>query len=710
MAQIQQTRPLEITTPLGDDVLLFHRMTATEELGRLFRFELNLLSEEPDITFDDILGQAITVRLTLPGDKQRFFNGHVSRFSQEGTLDEYYVYTMTVHPWLWFLTRTADCRIFQEKSVPDIIKEVFRDHGFTDYEEALSGNYRTWEYCVQYRETDFNFVSRLMEQEGIYYYFKHEKDKHVMVLADSVSSHEPYPDYEKMPFFPPDEKLRRERDHIYSWNVTQEIQPGVYALEEYDFTRPKADMLVKSTIKRQHSHAALEIFDYPGEYPDTGDGEGYARARIEELQAQYEQAQAVGNARGLAVGSLFELTDYPREDQNREYLIVSATHQMVSEAYASGSSTGSGADYTCTFTALHSKQPYRPARITPKPVVQGPQTAKVVGPSGDEIHTEKYGRVKVSFHWDRYSKSDETSSCWVRVAQLWAGKQWGGIHIPRIGQEVIVEFLEGDPDHPIITGRVYNNDNMPPYELPANATQSGIKSRSSKGGSAENFNEFRFEDKKGEELVYLHAEKDYGIVVENDRAESIGRDRSLEVGRDKSETVQRDKSIHVTGAHTEQIQKNMTVNVAANLTETVAINYAETVGAAMELTVGGALAISAGAAMAETVGAGKAQSIGGSLSQNVGKSATESIGENLTVTIGKDYNQTIKGDHQKIVKKDHAVQAKKILITAEDQITIKSGKAEINMKKNGDITIKGNKINVKGSGDVTIKGSKILEN
>ncbi|MGD9187916.1 MAG: type VI secretion system tip protein VgrG, partial [Desulfobacteraceae bacterium] len=532
MAEIQEARPVEIATPLGDDVLLFYRMTATEELGRMFQFELDLLSKEPDIKFDDILGQNITVRLTLADDKKRYFNGFVSRFSQEGFLDEFHVYSATAHPWLWFLTRTADCRIFQEKTVPDIIKAVFKDHGFSDYEESLSGSYRSWEYCVQYRETDFNFVSRLMEQEGIYYYFKHEKDKHTMVLSDSVSAHEPYPGYEKLPFFPPDEHLKRERDHIYNWTLAQEIQPGIYALNDFDFTRPKANLQVKSSILQDHAHASMEIFDYPGEYPDTGDGETYARARIEELQVNQERVEAQGNALGLATGSLFELTDYPREDQNREYLITSATHQMVSEAYTSGTSTGSSAGYTCNFTALPSKQPFRSARITPKPTVQGPQTAIVVGPSGDEIHTDKYGRVKVSFHWDRYSKSNETSSCWVRVAQIWAGKQWGGIHIPRMGQEVIVDFLEGDPDHPIITGRVFNNDNMPPYELPANATQSGIKSRSSKGGGAENFNEIRFEDKKGEEEIYLHGEKNWTINIENDKDQTIGHDETLSVGND----------------------------------------------------------------------------------------------------------------------------------------------------------------------------------
>lgn len=671
MAQIQAARQVEITTPLGDDVLLFHRLTATEELGRLFRFELDLLSKEPDIQFDKILGQNITVRLTLPDDKERYFNGFVSRFSQEGYVDEYHAYSMTVHPWLWFLTRTADCRIFQEKNVPDIIKEVFRDLGFTDFEEALSGSYRTWEYCVQYRETDFNFVSRLMEQEGIYYYFKHEKDKHILVLSDSVSSHEPYPDYEKVPFFPPDEHLRRKQDHIYDWNITQEIQPGVYALNEYDFTRPKANLQVKSPIQRDHAHAAMEVYDYPGEYPDTGPGENYVRARIEELQAEHEQARAHGNARGLAVGSLFELTDYPREDQNREYLIVTATHQMESTAYTTGPTTESGEDYSCSFTTLNSKQPFRPARSTPKPMVQGPQTAVVVGPSGDEIHTDKYSRVKVQFHWDRYGKSDENSSCWVRVSQLWAGKQWGGIHIPRIGQEVIIDFLEGDPDHPIITGRVYNNDNMPPYDLPANATQSGIKSRSSKGGNADNFNEFRFEDKKGSEEVYLHGEKDWTINIENDKNQTIGHDETLSVGNDRTKSVKRNQS--------ESIGKDKSIDVGKNHSETISDNANIQIGKKFD----------------RTVGKDMSSDIGENLTQNVAKKSTTQIGDNMELMVGKKMN----------------VQASdQINIVSGKQIVLQSGGASITMKKNGDISIQGKKITIKGSGKVIVKGSKVTLN
>lgn len=574
MTQIQAARPVEIRTPLGPDVLLFHRMTATEHLGRLFQFDFHLLSAEPDIQFNDILGQNITVRLTLPGNKERFFNGYVSHFSQQGTFQNYNAYRAVVHPWLWFLTRTADCRIFQDQTIPDIIKSVFKDNGFSEYEESLSSHYRTWNYCVQYRETDFNFVSRLMEQEGIYYYFKHRKNKHILVLADSISSHDPYPGYAKLPYYPPDDNLRRERDHIYEWTITQGIQPGVYALNDFDFKRPKADIEVKSSVQRDHAHATMEIFDYPGEYSDTGDGEGYVRTRIEALQMEHELAQGQSNARGLAVGSIFNLTGYPREDQNREYLIVSATHEVQSDIYTSGAAAGASQVYTCSFSALTSKQPYRPARTTAKPIVQGPQTAIVVGPSGDEIYTDKYGRVKVKFHWDRYSPSNETASCWVRVAQIWAGKQWGGIYLPRIGQEVIVEFLEGDPDHPLITGRVYNNDNMPPYALPAKATQSGIKTRSSKGGSADNFNEIRFEDKKGDEEIYLHGEKNWAIKIENDKNQTIDHDESLSVGNNRTvkvsktqdESVGDDFSLTVGKQFTHKVGEDMSLNVGKTLT------------------------------------------------------------------------------------------------------------------------------------------------
>jgi type VI secretion system secreted protein VgrG len=595
MEAMQAARQVEIITPLGDDVLLFHSMTATEELGRLFQFELDLLSNEPGLKFEDLLGQNVTIRLHLPDDKTRYFNGFVSRFSQEGVFEDFNAYSMTVHPWLWFLTRCSDCRIFQQKKVPDIIKEVFKDHGFTDYEESLSGSYRTWDYCVQYRETDFNFVSRLMEQEGIYYYFKHEIDKHTLVLSDSVSSHEPFPGYEKLPYYPPGEDQFRERDHIYDWNISQEIQPGICSLDEFDFTRPRANLEVKASIPREHVRAEMEIFDYPGEYIQTEEGEACALARIEELHAEFEQIQGQANARGLSVGSLFELTNHLREDQNREYLVVSATHQVESDAYWSGSAIASEQVYSCNFTALHSIQPFRAARTTPKPMVQGPQTAMVVGQEGEEIWTDKYGRVKVQFHWDRYGKHDENSSCWVRVSHPTAGKNWGSIAIPRIGQEVIVDFLEGDPDRPIITGCVYNNNTMPPYTLPDEKTKSTIKTNSSIGG--EGFNEIRFEDKKEEEQLFIRAERNHDVYVKNDmfllvennqhanikndksehiennRHEKVDNDVFIEIGKDQNLKIAGKQAVEITGSHSLKVNGNVIEKFQSDHCEETGSNY-----------------------------------------------------------------------------------------------------------------------------------------
>jgi type VI secretion system secreted protein VgrG len=679
MTPLQTARQISVTTPLGEDVLLFHRMTATEELGRMFRFDLDLLSRDPNIRFDKILGQNITIRLDLQGGGKRYFNGVVSRFSQAGTWGNYHAYRATVHPWLWFLTRTADCRIFQSKTVPDIIKEVFRAHGFTDLRDALGGvTYRTWDYCVQYRETDFNFVSRLMEQEGIYYFFQHDNGKHTLVLANAMTSHDPVPGYERITYYPPENEQHRREDHIFDWSLTQEVQPGIYALNDYDFKQPKANLQVKSSIARKHDWAGMEIYDYPGEYVTSAEGEAYVRTRVEELQADFERAHGQANARGLAAGYTFTLHGYPRADQNREYLVVSATHVLESDAYDSASGAGNNEVYSCSLAAMHTQEVFRPARLTPKPIVQGPQTAVVVGPAGEEIHTDKYGRVKVQFHWDRYGKADQNSSCWVRVSQLWAGTQWGGIHLPRIGQEVIISFLEGDPDQPIITGRVYNNDQMPPYSLPANATQSGIKSRSSKGGSPANFNEFRFEDRKGSEEIYLHGEKDWNIIIENNKTQSVGVNESLSVGNNRTKTVGVDQS--------ETIGKNKTIVVGANHTEAIGINCAETIGVAKELTIGGLYQVTVGAAMNETVGAAKAVEVGAA----------------HTLLVGKDMSVQ--------VAKNSSHKAKKITIEADDEITIKTGKALINMKKSGDITIQGKKITIKGSGDVVIKGSKILEN
>jgi len=639
MPATQEQRSIEFTSPLGRDVLVLRSMSGTERLGRLFEYELELLSENHDIALGDILGQNVSIRLAgLHEEGERWFNGFVTRFTYLGSHGRYALYRASLRPWPWFLTRTADCRIFQEMNVPDIVKQVFRDRGFTDFDERLSGSYPTWEYCVQYRETDFNFICRLLEQEGIYFYFRHEEGRHTLVLADAYSAHEPAPGYGEVPYYPPDPSARRERDNVSRWSLSGQVQPGAYALNDYDFEVPTKNLRAARSNPGDGAHADYEIYDYPGEYTESGDGDHYVRTRIEELHAQHQWRRGEGDAMGLACGALFTLTDFPREDQNIEYLLVGTALTLQSDAFESSSAAAGGAGVTgasIAFTATDAQVPFRPPRLTPKPVVQGPQTAVVVGQSGEEIWTDEYGRVKVQFHWDRQGERDENSSCWVRVAQVWAGDNWGAIHIPRIGQEVIVSFLEGDPDQPIVTGRVYNGDNMPPYALPGNQTQSGIKSRSSKGGNVDNCNEIRFEDKMGEEELLIHAERNQTIEVEADESHWVGHDRT--------KTVDNDETTHIKNNRTETVDNNEEITIGVNRTEKVGSEEKITIGANRTESVGASERITIGASRTTDIGANDMLNVKANRIENVGANATQNVGASLTQKVGAAWNMTAGG-------------------------------------------------------------------
>ena len=525
-------RAMEITTPLGDD-LLFHGMHAREEMSRLSEIQLDLLSPKPDINLDEILGKNVTVKVALPDDSTRYFNGFVSRFSAGGKHGRYHRYVAVVHPWLWFLTRTSDCRIFQDMTVPDIIKKVFGDEKTADFKFDLTGTYKKWVYCVQYRETDFNFVSRLMEEEGITYYVKHTDGHNTVVLTDSTGKHTTTPGYDKISFVSPEQVVKPELERITTWDFSREIQPGVYVHDDYDLERPNVELKTRKVLTRSYAPSDYEVYDYPGHYVQKKEGEQYADVRINEFGSQFEMAQAVTNAKGVCVGSLFTLEHCPRTDQNCEHLILAASYDLEFSDYEA-MPEGSGTSYRCSFVSMSSRQQFRPKRRTPKPFVQGPQTAVVVGPAGDEIYTDKYGRVKVHFHWDRLGKKDENSSCWIRVSHPWAGKGWGAVSIPRIGQEVIVDFLEGDPDQPIITGRVYNAESMPPYGLPGGAVISGVKSDTHKGGG---FNEMSLDDTAGKERVIIHGQYNMDTVVEHDQTSTIHNNRTDRVDVDDSESI-----------------------------------------------------------------------------------------------------------------------------------------------------------------------------
>jgi type VI secretion system secreted protein VgrG len=581
MAYTQEKRLIAIDTPLGKDALLLESFAGHESISRLFSFSAELLSENSAISFDQIVGQRVSISITQVGGDTRYINGFVSRFSQSGADARFTHYQAEVVPWLWFLTRSAACRIFQNMTVPDIITKVFTDLGFNDSKKSLQGTYQQWDYCVQYRETAFNFVSRLMEQEGIYYFFEHEKDKHTLVLADRPSVHKPCPsqpkgrlDYTQGGFL--------QEDVIHDWQMEQELRTGNYSLKDYNFETPSTDLGVKEpSIINVDGNSKYEIYDYPGEYATKSDGETIAKTRMQEEETTNLLATGSSNCRGFIAGFRFDLTGHSRKDMNKSYVLTEVHHSAsVGESYHDESSA-EGEQYSNHFACIPQSVPFRPARHTPKPAVQGPQTAVVVGKSGEEIWVDKYGRVKVQFFWDREGKKDENSSCWVRVSQPWAGKNWGAVWIPRIGQEVIIDFLEGDPDQPIITGRVYNAEQMPPYTLPDNQTRSTFMSRSSKGGGSANYNEIRFEDKKGSEQIFVNAEYDMDHRVEHDSREFVGNDRHLIIKANQNEKVEGDRNEQVTGGHNEKIGGDLSLNVTGDSKEKI--------GGSMSINIGQSL-------------------------------------------------------------------------------------------------------------------------
>src|SRR6266478_2025997 len=459
----QKNRIASVKTPFGPDEVGLLSLEGTETLGRLPSFELQLISETKSLNPKQILGQTVGVTLNLGNGKQRYFHGHAIQFGRATFRDRYFVYQATVVPWLWFLTRATNCRIFQNKSVVDIVQKVCKDHGFDQIELRLKGNYTSWEYCVQYRETDFNFVSRLLEQEGIYYFFKYEEDKHTLILADSPSSHQPFPDYEQVKLRPISRvAAAEERERIRDFASEMKHVSGMFTHTDYDFEKPRSDLKTQSQMSGQYAKSSFEVYDYPGEYVKHDDGETWARTRMEEIHAEIEQGTGWGDSRGIAPGSIFTLEDSPFSQDNRSYLVTSVQYELRPTEFETGSE-GSDQVFQCQFVVQPSDTQFRPARVTQKPKTLGVQTAVVVGQQGDEIYTDKYGRIKVQFHWDREGKRDQNSSCWMRVAQAWAGRRWGTTFIPRVGQEVIVDFLEGDPDQPIVTGTVYNAEQMPPY-------------------------------------------------------------------------------------------------------------------------------------------------------------------------------------------------------------------------------------------------------
>jgi type VI secretion system secreted protein VgrG len=593
MAATQNDRNIRISSPLGADVLLFHRMSGHDGLSELGEYHLDLLSEKSDLKIDDVLGHALTVKIDVSAQVVREFSGIVTRFVMTGRAGRYAAYQATVRPWLWFLTRSADCRIFQDKDAVAIIKEIFEKYALADFDlTQLSATPPVLPYCVQYRETDFAFVSRLMERFGIYYFFKHDGGRHTLVLADSAAAHTAILGKKSLQFYADGDTRARPNETVYSWQAGGEILSDAYTLQAYNFETPTVDLTAKST--REHAYQAsartLEVYDYPGAYLERTPGEGEAKTRLESIQAGYQTVNAAGTVAAVAPGGLFNLTEHPRADQNGEMLAVSARYQLYSDAFEAEAGVrpsdkkDAPPPFDCQFSAIPKSATFRSPRATPRPLMQGPQTAIVVGKSGEEIWTDKYGRIRIKFHWDRLGDPEQDAdacSCWVRVAQAWAGKRFGQLFIPRIGQEVVVSFLEGDPDQPLVTGSVYNAQNMPPVTLPDQASRSTIKTNTTKGG--EGFNEIRFEDKKDAEEIFVQAEKDYNRVVKNNDTLKVGFEKkdkgnqTIAIHNDQSLEVGNDRTVHVKHDQTATIDNNLTTTVKKDATHTIENNLSTTV-------------------------------------------------------------------------------------------------------------------------------------
>jgi type VI secretion system secreted protein VgrG len=668
------------------------RFEGQEGLSQLFQFEIDVACPAGDVAFEDAVGKPAILTFRV-GEEPRHVHGIVASFEQGEEGKKLTAYRAVLVPAVWRLRHRRDSRIFQALSVPDILKKVLDGAGILSegYRLALSGSYSPREYCVQYRESDWAFLCRLMEAEGIAYHFEHTASKHVLVMADSPSHYAPIAGDSTLVFRPPLGALVQ-GEHVSRFRYIERVRPGKVTLRDYNFKKPS--LLLEGKGKAAENDD-LEIYDYPGDYDAPDPGGALAKIRLEELQASRQTADGESACARLLPGATFTLADHPRDDFNRDLLITSVDHHGAEPGMDYGDSA---APYGNRFKVIPKDIPFRPPQVTPRPTIKGIQTAIVTGPSGEEIHTDEHGRIKVQFHWDRLGKKDDKSSCWIRVSQIWAGGAWGAVFLPRIGHEVVVDFIEGDPDRPLIVGSVYHGTNVPPYALPAEKTKSTLKSNTSSGGGGSN--ELRFEDKKGSEEIFLHGQKDWDILIEHDKSQEIGNDESLLVKHDREKRVDNDES--------ESIGGNKTIDVAKTHTETI--------GGDESLSVEGDRSISVSKNHTESVGGDQSADVGGSQSISVGKSKSESVAEGSSETVGKSKSVSVDENYSLTVTKDGTVKIgknlkeevgeKKTLIVGKE-LAIQVGDATITVKKNGDITVQGKKITVKGTGPIQVEGKKI---
>ncbi|WP_317119766.1 type VI secretion system Vgr family protein [Cronobacter malonaticus] len=666
-----------ITVQLPVEGLLFWKLSGREALSEPFMFTLTLLGTDARADRSALLGQPVTV--TIPTQAlmtPRYLNGKVTRVAVsavELSGTRYAAYELTVEPDLWPMQRDRNLRIFQGQTVPQIVKTLLGESR-VNMEERLSGSYRVWEYCVQYQESSLDFISRLLELEGIAYHFRHEQDRHTLILTDAPGQYEPFPGYETIPYHVTPSGGSTDEEGISQWALEDSVTPGIYSLDDYDFRKPNAWLFQARQNPLSPQPGSIDVYDWPGRFVEHGHGEFYARIRQERWQVEHRQTQGTATALGIAPGHTFVLRNAPFFGDNGEYLTTVAHYRFEENRYASG--PDSNTLHEIRFEVIPADVPYRPAQKTPWPRTYGPQTAKVVGPQGESIWTDKYGRVKVKFHWDRLGKGDDTSSSWVRVSSAWAGQGFGGVQIPRVGDEVVVDFINGDPDRPLITGRVYNEASMPPWALPDDATRMGFMTRS-KDGHRDNASYLFFEDKMGDELLDMHAEKNMNISVENDKTVTIDGNRTTTIGREQKDEVTGDASFYYK-------QKRTTVvdNVELkDFNNSEVINIKE--GRKLTISSGGELNNITGSQTTTiekgdqhtTIKDGKQETI----ISTGGRNTEIKNGDRLIVSSGGQHNE-IKGGVKTVIDGGwtQTIKTGETLITSPNKITIKS-ETEVNV-------------------------------
>ncbi len=649
-----------ITVQLPVDGLLFWKLSGREALSEPYALGLTLLGTDARIDRSQLLGKSVTVTVpTQDMTSPRYFNGKVTRVAVsavELSGTRYAVYQLSVESDLWPMQRDRNLRIFQGQTVPQIVKTLLSESK-VNVEDKLSESYRVWDYCVQYQESSFDFISRLMELEGISYFFRHEAERHVLVLTDAATQHQPFAGYETIPYHVTPSGGSTDEEGISQWALTDSVTPGIYSLDDYDFRKPNAWLFQARQNPNSPEPGSINVYDWPGRFVDHGHGEFYARIHQERWQVEHQQIQGSATALGITPGHTFTLYNAPFFSDNAEYLTTEANYWLEENAYASGGS--SQTMHRIDFTVIPSSVTYRPAQKTAWPRTYGPQTAKVVGPQGESIWTDRYGRVKVKFHWDRQAKGDDTSSCWVRVSSAWAGQGFGGVQIPRVGDEVVVDFINGDPDRPIITGRVYNEASMPPWDLPGDATRMGFMTRS-KDGSVDNASFLFFEDSPGNESVQMHSEKDMMVSVENDQTVNIDGNRTTTIKKTQTDTV--------TGAVSLTYQDIWNTTVTNAVTST--FNGGETTtiqkGRKLDITSGGD---------AVTVKGGRTTEITGDELQHVTGKFMQRIDNGLETVIQGGQTETITGGVIINVNSgnwEQNVNSGTITITSPHDITLKS--------------------------------------